>query len=438
MGRIGHITKRIQQVYNLITMTQKKSMSTALTFSACILWVFGITVFSSSFSQANPHSQAIRLFDRLTGIPISLSDPRLAQMENLIANGKLGEAAKVASDDDHFFNLTIKKFAAPMSNRSEDPTVPLNDFSATVIGMARDDIDARNFFTADYIYKSSVTGTTTYNPDGSGFIPIDIQVDQSIYKGDMHYLYLDSQNINLRQSLVQIPQKAFPETGTLSVTPDILPDTAGLITTRAWATEHFNAGTNRRVTEFIFREFLCTPVKSLRDASMLDERVRQDVSRIPSGNSNLYQTTCRSCHGGLDGNTGAFAYFDGDRARGGFLVYKAGLVRDKYSQNQNYADGFATRDDSWVNHYINNQNAFLGWKGSTSGYGAHQLGIMFSNTDAFPSCMATRAFNAMCKHPPTSEDQTWVNALATDFQKNGYKLRRLFEQAAMIPSCLGD
>ena len=361
-------------------------------------------------SSADSRGQAIRLFDRLAGVPIMASDPRLAQMQALIDNHDMVGAAEIASQDDHFFNLTMRRFAAPMSNRNEDPLVQLNDFIATVVGITRDDIDARAFFTGNFIYKSSVPGMINGR---------DIQNDFSIYRFSDHFQFLDQNKINLRQTLVQAPLKVLADRDDVNApaaqrqVPFALPDPAGLITSNAWAAEHFFAGTNRRVTEFIFQEFLCTPIPSLRDGTMVDNRVHRDVARNPSGNVNLYQTSCRTCHGGLDGNTGAFAYFDTFDNDGKYMVYSAGSVRDKMNKNgSTFTDGFVTVDDTWINHYVKNQNVALGWHGPTEGKGANALGRMFSETDAFPSCMAQRAFTAMCKRPPADSEKTLVASLA--------------------------
>ena len=39
----------------------------------------------------------------------------------------------------NFYNVTLKNFAAPWTNRDQSVFVPLNDYIATVIGMIRDD-----------------------------------------------------------------------------------------------------------------------------------------------------------------------------------------------------------------------------------------------------------------------------------------------------------
>ena len=48
-------------------------------------------------------------------------------------------AAYIAMNDVNFYNVTLKNFAAPWTNRDRSIFVPLNDYIATVIGLIRDD-----------------------------------------------------------------------------------------------------------------------------------------------------------------------------------------------------------------------------------------------------------------------------------------------------------
>ena len=54
-----------------------------------------------------------------------------------------------------FYNVTLKNFVAPWTNRDGDVFVPLNDYTATVIGMVRDDADFRNILFGDVLYVGS-------------------------------------------------------------------------------------------------------------------------------------------------------------------------------------------------------------------------------------------------------------------------------------------
>src|SRR5262245_54646492 len=90
--------------------------------------------------------QARRIYTRLTGVPPS---PQvLAQMTQIIQNGSgsqasLIQAAGVATDKTtgaDFYDAMLKQFVNPWTNRNQSAFVPFNDYTATVIGMIRDDV----------------------------------------------------------------------------------------------------------------------------------------------------------------------------------------------------------------------------------------------------------------------------------------------------------
>ncbi len=109
-------------------------------------------------AHAGPREQAKRIHDRLAGVPPT--DAVLNQMEGIIATngsdpacpgGVTGAdcAAFVAMENASFYNVTLKNFAAPWTNRDMSVFVPLNDYMATVIGMVRDDVPFNTLLSAD-------------------------------------------------------------------------------------------------------------------------------------------------------------------------------------------------------------------------------------------------------------------------------------------------
>src|SRR4051794_31716498 len=74
---------------------------------------------------AGPRDQALRLFDRLAGVPLQLGDPRLAEMEAAIRAGNFDAAAQIATADDGFYNITVRHMATPLSSRGKDQLTPL-------------------------------------------------------------------------------------------------------------------------------------------------------------------------------------------------------------------------------------------------------------------------------------------------------------------------
>ena len=54
-----------------------------------------------------------------------------------------------------FYSVTLKNFATPWTNRDQTVFAPLNDYTATVIGMVRDDKDFRGMLSDDIVYVGS-------------------------------------------------------------------------------------------------------------------------------------------------------------------------------------------------------------------------------------------------------------------------------------------
>ena len=367
-------------------------------------------------AHAGTSDVANRLFSRLASYKLSSTDPRRSQMESLITQGNLIAAARIASDDDSFYNNTVKQFASPMSNREENARVALTDFSAMFIGVARDNRDARELLYGDFLYVGNsndpgyqtacTTADCIYSPANGSPLP--------------HFSAI--QNINLRRYLTRItPQRS-----------DV-PSAAGVLTSYAWAASFFSAGTNRRATAYALQEFLCTSIQELSDTTVIDNRVRQDVDRAPGGDPTVYQTSCRGCHGGMDGLSGAWAHFDNT------TMLESVSIRAKFLQNSTvFPTGYVTTDDSWVNYFTKNQNAALGWRGPLTGNGPASLGKMLSNSEAFSKCMAKRAFRKMCSRDPSGQESSQIQTLANKFEASTYNLRLLLEEAAILPACLGN
>lgn len=386
--------------------------------SICILSLH-VVFLAVPDARADSASKAQRLFNRLAGYPLALNDPRRSQMQSLIEQGRVLDAAKIASQDDNFLNLTVRQFAAPMSNRAESPRVPLNDFIAMFIGTTRDNRDARELLSGNYLYignsndpsfRSSCTSPScSYSPS-----PMATQA---------HFTAID--RTNLAKHLLRIqPQR-----------PDIS-DAAGVLTSYAWAESFFSAGTNRRATAYALQEFLCTSIQEMADTTLSDYRVRRDVDRAPGGDANTYQTECRGCHTGMDGLSGAWAHFDYNPDN---RILQSAGIRGKMNQNNSvFPGGHITVDNSWVNLFTRNQNAALQWRGAMTGRGVSEFGAMLANSGAFSKCMAKRAFFRICHREPESSEAALINGLKEKFEASGYKLRALLEETATLPVCLGE
>lgn len=440
----------------------KNGLNRALLFAVIMC---GSMVLGASQANAAASDQAQRLFNRIAGVPISLSDPRLAQMINLIQQGNMLGAALIAAADDGFSNITVRHMVAPMSNRDESLFVPVNDFVSTFIGVARDDLDARELLTGNYIYKAldpANTAAVAANPGKVGVAAtitvnaaqVSIHTDDNVYRSNAHFQYLNDNNVNLARSLVKGPQRVFIGRGEVAgntiqgvaagTAPVDLVDTAGLLTTRQWAEAHYNAGTNRRPMAQALNQFACYDMAVLRDSNVLDDRVRKDVERSPGGSTQTYLTQCRTCHSTMDAMGGAFASFDYAETNGGrYMVYNSGLPQFKMNRKATgYPDGFLTTDDSWVNRFTNPDNAArMGWKNegaSFAGRGVKSLGVALANSGAYARCMSIRAFTEVCRRPPSSSEDAVINSLSSGFVSSGYKIKNLISAAAVVSSCIGQ
>jgi len=361
---------------------------------------------------AGPREQARRLHDRLAGVPPSASV--LDQMTSDITANNAQAAAQLAMADSNFYNVTLRNFVAPWTNRDRSVFVPLNDYTATVIGMVRDDVDFSTVLSADLLYVGNAAGAPAYSPANND-----------------HYQYLDANNVDLKTALQPATQS-----GLLGLP---VAATAGIMTTRAAAQAFFIAGTNRAMFRFTMINYLCRDLEQLQDSSLPPDRIRQDVSRSPGGDSRVFLNNCVTCHDGMDPLAQAFAYYNFD-ATAGRLVYTAGAVQPKYLINSdNFKSGFVTTDDHWDNYYRHGANQVLGFDAALPGAssGARSMGQELAHSDAFAQCQVEKVFRAVClREPGNAADRQQVSDIKSRFRTTGYKLKQVFADAAIY--CMGN
>ncbi|MFO1401067.1 MAG: hypothetical protein U1F30_07620 [Steroidobacteraceae bacterium] len=361
---------------------------------------------------AGSREQARRIHDRLAGVPPT--EAVLAQMAADIAGGNAQAAAQVAMGNKNFYDVTLKNFVAPWTNRAQTVFVPLNDYTATVIGMVRDDVDFREVLHGDILYVSNASGAPAYSNGNNN-----------------HYQYLEDNDVDLQATLTQTTQSA--------VTGLPAAATAGIITTRAAAEAFFIAGTNRAMFRYTMLNHLCRDMDTVMDTSQPPDRVRQDVSRSPGGDSRIYLNSCAGCHTGMDPLVQSMAYYNFD-ATSGTLQYTQGQVQPKYLINSdNFKAGYVTTDDHWDNYWRTGINRQLGWSASLpgSGSGAKSMGWELANSDAFADCQVKKVFKAVClRDPGNATDRAEVASVAAAFKAGGYKLKQVFADTAVY--CMGD
>ena len=361
---------------------------------------------------AGPNEQAKRLFDRITGTPPSATV--LQQMATDISGNNAIAAAQLAMQDANFYNVTLRNFAAPMTNVAQSVFVPLNDYTATIIGMIRDNVPFNTVLSADMIYTGNMSGAPAYS-----------------FANNNHYQYLDSNNADLSKVLVQQQQSSL--TGIPSAA------TAGVMTTYGGASAFFSLGTNRRMVRFTMINYMCDDLQTIADITRPPDRIRQDPSRSPGGDSRTFLNTCIGCHSGMDALAGAFAYYNFDTTAGQ-MVYTAGQVQAKYGINSaNFPYGHVTIDDSWLNYWRQGPNALLGWSNSQpgSGNGAKSFGQEIENSSQFAACQVQKAFQAMClRLPSNAADRAQVVQITADFVSSNYNMKTAFSESAVY--CMGQ
>ncbi len=377
-------------------------------------------------ANAGDREKAKRIHDRLAGVPPN--DAVLLQMERALqgtepscssytltgVDSGAECAAYIAMNDKNFYNVTLKNFAAPWTNRDQSVFVPLNDYIATVIGLIRDDEPFNELLSRDITYVGR-----------AGVVPATPAANNND-----HYAQLEANNINLRDELQPTQQSAVNNIPSGA--------TAGALTSRAASEAFFIAGTNRAMFRFTMINHFCSDMEQLHDPALPPDRIRQDVSRSPGGDSRLFLNNCIGCHTGMDPMAQAFAYYNYDETSGA-LQYTAGAVQDKYYNNDlNFPQGYRTPDDHWDNYWRNGQNSYLGFDGSLpgSGDGAQSLGAELGNSQAFAACQVKKVFRAVCLRSPDLPDNAKLDQIIATFRGTGYRMKQVFADLAV--HCMGQ
>lgn len=395
-----------------------------LATTACLSAALPLSAF------AGPEEQAAQMHSRLTGVKPSIEV--LTAMAQDIADGDAGAAAERAMENDAFYDVTLKNLVTPWTNRDGDNFAPLNDYTATVIGMVRDDVDFRQILSGDILYTgASGLGLPAYNNANND-----------------HYEALEAAGYPLQTALERRTQS--------SVTGLPSEATAGVMTTRGGAKAFFYAGTNRAMFRFTLMNHLCRDLEQVHDTSRPPDRIRQDVSRSPGGDSRVFQNNCVGCHSGMDPMAQAFAYYnfeydvDNDpTGENGRLDYNGAGEIDPATgsrvQAKNHINsatfpyGFVIPDDKWDNYWREGPNMHLGWSEVLpgSGNGAKSMGEELANSEAFAQCQVTKVFKQVClRAPEDSSDRNRIDSITDSFTSNGYRLKQVYAETAAY--CAGE
>lgn len=392
------------------------------------------------------------MLERLTGVKWAADSQLISDMEARIAAGDKAGAAALATGAPQFLNVTVKQFAMLMSTREENLRQPFNDFTAGFMGVTRDGRDARELLYGDFFYSGNLT---------TPIAGVRSALQADLILSNNHYADLERANIDLGASLVRNAGQRIASSATANI-PN--PDYAGVITSRAFLSAHAIAGTNRRLVEYTFREFMCRPINDFADTSAPDDRIGRDIDRFPGGDNPKFLSSCKGCHTVMDGFRGAFAKWDfRDAAQAAIHVANGGAGNfapniDAISPNARgvvakmnrpdfiqYAGGYVSTDDSFVNNANRGNNALVfGFRGlapdntslAAAQTGAHAFGRLIANSSRFSQCMSKRVWSSVCRYElSASEADTLYVSLAMAFESNGYNMKKLFEVVAAHPKC---
>ena len=381
---------------------------------------------AASVAQAGSREQAVQIHNRVAGVPPS--ETVLLQMAAQIDAGQVAEAVKIAMNNESFYSVTLKNMATPWTNRDQTVFAPLNDYTATIIGLVRDDADFRTALYDDVIYTSNANGLPAYSNSNND-----------------HYEALESQGVSLKDTLVRRTQS------TINGLP--APATSGIITSRAAAKAFFIAGTNRAMFRFTLVNHLCRDLEQVHDTSLVPDFIRQDVSRSPGGDSRVFLNNCVGCHNGMDPMAKAYAYYDyefdiaadPDGVNGAIHYNAEGVidpdtnsrVEKKYRINSStFKPGYVTTNDDWQNYWRKGQNSHLGWAWNSPaltgmGSGAKSMNMELAHSKAFASCQVEKVFQNLClRKPGDATDRAKVEEFTQNFATSNYKLKQVFIDTA--------
>lgn len=400
---------------------------------AVVLLMIGLGCMALGLSglvRADEWDQAKRMHDRIAGVPPD--DATLVSMHDDLVASQPITAAMRATNHPAFYSVTLKNLAAPWTNRDQSVFVPFNDYTATVIGMVLQNRDFREILYGDVLYVGNpALGLPSYSNSDND-----------------HYERMEELGIDLKANLVFRSQSSMTGIPSSAI--------AGVMTTRAAAQAFFIMGTNRAMFRFTMRNHLCRDMEQVHDTSRSPDRIRQDVSRSPGGDSRTFLNNCIGCHSGMDPMAQAFAYYDfvhdiaaDPEGISGTITYNdvgtidpitGTQVVSKYFNNAvNFAPGFATPDDEWNNYWRAGPNAVLGWDSALpgAGNGAKRMGQELAHSEAFASCQVTKVFQNVClRSPADSADRAQIDAMVASFGASGHSLRQVFAESAAY--CRGN
>lgn len=392
-------------------------------------WGIASLILLAMNSSAGTREQALQIHNRIAGVPPS--EAVLESMSQKIADGDIDAAVDEAMENEAFYSVTLKNLVTPWTNREQTVFAPLNDYTATVIGAVRDDVDFRTVLYGDLLYS---------------FDGVSPGYDKN---SNAHYEAAQAQGVSLKdpESLVKRTQSEI--TALTDLPAEAI---SGVITSRAAARAFFIDGTNRAMFRFTLMNHLCRDLEQVHDVTRVPDYIRQDVSRSPGGDSRVFLNNCMGCHNGMDPLAKAYAYYDfeypTDSPDQGAIHYNGSgtldpvtesRVEKKYLQNSNtFKPGYITTNNDWLNYWREGMNSALGWAWRpedaglpSSGTGASSMNKELAHSKAFASCQVQKVFENVClRKPRNEEDVAALETFTGNFADGGFLLKQVFRDTA--------
>ena len=312
----------------------------------------------------------------------------------------------------------------------------------TMIGMVRDDVPFNQVLSSDFLYKVATPAElAAARAKETAADPQDKEASQK-KTGEA----TEQASISLKDVLIQHKQaEELPDDDNLRN------GISGILTSRAFGASFYSAGTNRRATAFVLKNFLCHEIEQLHDTSTPKDWVRQDVDRSPSGDPKIFNERCVGCHAGMDALSGWSVNYDYRRGRVEYgevqnKIFKNNLLttidaqgQERLTPNKDEGRNYSlskNKNEQFANLWTEGKNASLGWRGKKSGKGAKEFGQMIARSKAFTSCMASHVYQAVCYLNPEENDSAKAkrDELAIQFEEDDYNMRHLFAMTAV--ACL--
>lgn len=410
--------------------------------------LIGALLSTISYAKQDTVLKAAKLYRTLTGSNLLEGNPLKTNIENLVAAGRMDQAAGVITHPRNgapeFYNNTVKNFALPI-NRDHSMGAAVTDLTALFIGVTRDDAPIDDLMYGNYYYFDP-NPIETGNPRQKRY-PMNPDDDsgQNIFTDATnalgHYTYLERRG-SLRDELV----KSYSGNGSI-----------GVFTTYGFAESYYLAGTNRRPWKGIVEHFYCSEMPTVKTLYIPDNYVRRDVPRVQNASSNQFLTDCKGCHAMMDPISFAFQLFDYKDDQ----LIKKPVFSEKFNET-NFGSYIPTSDMWWL-YYTDAQNGTFGFQNvpqtaggasisfanvadglkMATGQGLRDLARVIAASSGFPKCLVKRmalqlGHKKIYSLPTFTEadkealagDEEILNAVSNELIKSR-NLRRAFEQLAI-------